>query len=288
MPSVLPPLELQDPAAVADTFRQAAQACPAAPVADLPSQGRLVITGDLHDNADNFRRILKLAALDAGPDRRLVLHELVHGPSRVNGCDLSVRMLARAADLKRRYPDQVHLLQANHELAQLNGEGILKQGASVVEAFNLGVEFLYGDMAPLVTDAMNDLIRSLPLAVRCANGVMACHSLPGPRKLEGFDRTVLDRPLTDADLAPGGHAHNMVWGRNHTDQVAAELGEAWGVRQFVMGHQPAEMGYETEGERMLILASDHNHGVALPIDLSREYDQSAMVQAIKPLNAVAL
>ena len=67
------------------------------------------------------------------------------------------------------------------------------------------------------------------------------------------------------------------------------LGEAWGVGLFVMGHQPAEMGYEPQGKTMLVLASDHDHGVALSIDLAcADYDQEKLIEQIVPLAAVVL
>ena len=138
---------------------------------------------------------------------------------------------------------------------------------------------------------MRGFIHSFPMAVRCANGVMCCHSLPAPRKIETFDKSLLDRLPTDEDLTSqhgGGDAYLMVWGRHHTQKVADELAEAWGAEVFVLGHQPAEMGYETQGQTMLILASDHEHGVALPIDLSRRYTRDELVEEIVPLAAVVL
>ena len=78
----------------------------------------------------------------------------------------------------------------------------------------------------------------------------------------------------------------MVWGRKHDDELADALARAWDVKVFVLGHQPAEMGYEVEGERIVIINSDHEHGMALPIELDREYDQQAIIDALLPLAAV--
>lgn len=206
----------------------------------------------------------------------------------MNGYDLSIRILARVAALKAAFPEQVMLLLSNHELAQRNGEGILKQGASVVQQFEEGVGFLYHRFADDVMAAVGKYVESLLLGVRCANGVFVAHSLPAPRKLDAFDASVIDRVPTEEDLAEGGSAHLMVWGRRQTDALADQLAEAWGVEQFVLGHQPVEMGFETMGRRILIVGSDDGHGVGLPIDLSRTYDQDALCQAIVPLNAVSL
>ncbi len=285
--------DLRDPDVVAELFIQAERANLDTPgrsgaVVDLPDTGRLLMTGDLHDNALNYQRLLKLAQLDAGPGNRLILHEVIHGPDLVNGMDLSVRMLARVAALKCRYPDQVYILQSNHELAQLRHEGILKEGRDTVESFDDGVDFLYGGKADGVREAMNGYLRSLLLGVRCANGIFASHSIPSNNRMKRFDSAVIDRIPTTEDFSVKGDVYHMVWGRNQTQATADTLAEAWGCKQFVMGHQPADMGYEIQEDTMLILASDHNHGVALPIDLACTYDQEQLIEAIIPLASVTL
>lgn len=255
----------------------------------LPRTGKLYITGDIHDNGLNLQRAITYAGLAQNPNHHLILHEVIHGPNRVNGRDLSVRTLAKVAALKVRYPGQVHVLQSNHELAQIRGEDILKQGTSVVAAFNEGVDFIYGDEASEVRAAIDQYVRSMLLAVRCENGLMISHSLPSPTRMTGFDPKVLDRVPTAEDLSPRGSGYLMVWGRSHTQAQAVELSRTWGVKMFVMGHQPAEMGYEIEGPSLLVLASDHDHGVLLPVDLSQEYENvDQLVEQIIPLNMVLL
>ncbi len=296
MSAVTPPeieLDLRDADAVIDALRSAAQASREAKhrnggIAQLPSQGRLVITGDLHDHTLNFQRALKFADLAAADDHYLILHELIHGPNLVNGYDLSIRMLARVAALKVARPEQVLLLQSNHELAQLNNEGILKDGHSVVQQFNEGVGFLYHQRADDVMDAVFDYIRALLVGVRCDNGLFIAHSLPSPRKVEKFDPKLLERAPTDEDLADGGSVHLMVWGRRHTDALADQLAEAWGVDLFVLGHQPVDMGYDTVGSRILLVNSDTDHGVALPIDLTRRYSLDQLCDRVLPLAAITL
>lgn len=286
-------MDLQDPALVIDLFQQAAQLNLDTPRrtgchVQLPRQGTLTMTGDLHDNLANLQRIIKLANLAKSEDRYLILHELIHGESLINGMDLSIRTLARIAALKCQYPAQVLLMFGNHDLAQMHGEDILKAGASVVAAFDRGVDYIYGEQADDVRHAMNTFIRSFLLAVRCDNGIFCAHSLPSPRKIDQFDPTILDRVPTDDDLASHGSVSLMIWGRHHNDKIADELAEKLNAELFILGHQPAEMGYELEGERIIILSSDHNHGVAIPIDLSRTYDQESIVEIIRPLNSVKL
>ncbi len=295
-PSGTPPeiaLDLHDAQVVADLLNRAAAVLLGCRqrrggLVCLPHQGVVVMTGDLHDHHLNLHRIVKLAALHESDQHHLILHEIIHGPYRVNGRDTSIRTLARVASLVLQYPSQVHLMLANHELAQFNGEGIIKHGANVVEAFDMGTEYVYGDLAPMIHQAVHRFVSSLPLAVLCPNGIFCSHSLPSPLHLDTFDTSVIQRVPTPADLTSGGHAYRMVWGRRHTDRVAQVLGQAWHVNLFVMGHQPASMGYDTQGQSMLILASDHEHGVVLPINLSETYDRAKLIDRLVPLASVGL
>jgi len=256
-------------------------------VIELGSSGQLTVGGDLHDHRTNFFKLVRLAELSGGADHHLVLQELIHGEKLFNGRDLSYRTLAEAAQLQLRFPGQVHVLLSNHELAQATGEDIAKHGASSVEAFHLGLEYVFGEDCDVVHESFERFVRSLPLAVRCANGVLLAHSLPSPRKREQFDPFVLTRRYTEQDLtSPNGSAYLMVWGRHLTQDWADDLASLWGVQQFVLGHQRAEMGYELIGDTMLVLESDHEHGMALQIDLSESYTRAQLTEAMLPLAAV--
>jgi hypothetical protein len=115
-------------------------------VVHLPADGEVWMTGDLHDHRPNFDKLLKAADLAKNPQRHLVLHELIHGDYfDANHAEGSWLMLFRAAELKEKFPEQVHFLLANHDLAQIHGEGIMKAGFSVCEAFTAGVRRDFGD-----------------------------------------------------------------------------------------------------------------------------------------------
>ncbi|MEM6550913.1 MAG: hypothetical protein AAF750_02065 [Planctomycetota bacterium] len=290
-PAPPPPPDLSDPAHAIDTLRAAAQLHLDDPrrrgaTVHLPDTGRLFITGDLHDHALNLQRILQRADLDRAPNRHLILHEVIHGPNRVNGMDLSLRTLLHTAHLKTHYPHQLITLQSNHELAQRLGEAISKDGESVVDAFDDGLEFLFPSDADEVRDALSDYIASLPLAVKTANRLLVAHSLPAPKRIETFDPAVLDRVPTEDDLQHGS-AYDLVWGRYQNTKILGELADAWSVDQFVLGHQPAEMGYLEIADRALVLASDHGHGVLLPIDLTKPLpDRDGLIELLIPLAAI--
>lgn len=201
----------------------------------------------------------------------LTLHEIIHAERLVHGMDFSYRALARVALLKARFPAHVHTLLANHELAQIRGAGIVKDGVRVVEAFNAGLEYAFGDDAPRVAAAVEVFIRSMPLALRCdtpAGSFLCAHSLPGPWGMGRFDPGILSRDLTDADYEPRtGSAHLMVWGRGYDHEQLEDLVERWGVSMFILGHEKAPEGVALVEPCAVILNSDHERGVYLPIDL---------------------
>lgn len=270
--TVEPTIDLRDTAAVSGCFREAAamllEARPGSCV-ELPAAGRLLVTGDLHDNPFHYARIIEAAGLDRGPDRHVVLHELIHGERLVNGMDLSYRMLGRIADLVRQFPGQVHPMLANHEIAQRTGRAVSKGAGNNVELFRDGIEFVFGDDTPEVEDAMNTFIDAMPLAVRSASGVLCAHSLPAKARFAEFDTGVLDRRLTPEDFqAPTGAAHLMTWGRDYLPEPAATLREQWGVSLFCLGHCHVDTGIEAVGDGVIVINSDHEAGRMLPIDLA--------------------
>ena len=93
------------------------------------------MTGDIHDHRNNFKKLVNAADLGGNPRRHLVLHELIHGDHYdASGAEDSWRTLYDAALLKCDFPNQVHFLLANHDLAQIHGEGIMKSGLSVMRS----------------------------------------------------------------------------------------------------------------------------------------------------------
>lgn len=299
MPNPLPPISMTDAQSVASILIEGAKANLEAPCRQgsidlIRAPGELIATGDLHDNPIHLGKLLEAANLDGeGPDparppRHLVLHELIHGDNRLNGMDLSYRVLTRAADLKRRFPEHVHVLLANHELSQISGAGIVKDGVRVVESFNAGVEYVFGSDADVVHEAIARFVRSMPLALRCVTprGDLLCaHSLPTAAIMNRFDPTILSRPLTEDDYQPRtGSAYIMVWGRKYDAELLEDLVERWGVSLFILGHEHCEHGVTLVPPNAVVLNSDHAQGVYLPIDLDHPPRPEEAVQACVRLN----
>jgi hypothetical protein len=246
------------------------------------------MTGDIHDHRTNFRKLIRAADLAKHPNRHLILHELIHGDHfDPTGAEDSWQMLYEAAQLKCDFPNQVHFLLANHDLAQIHGEGIMKAGYSVCEAFNAGVKRDFGDRGTLVNVALSEFLLSLPLAVRAPNGLFMCHSLPGDEQLKSFDYSVFDRPLTGPDYKRRtGPVYQLVWGRKTSPAGIAEFAEKTGAKLIIAGHQPQESGYAVVGDRLLIIASDHNQGVFVTADTDEDYDIDRLVDRVQKFVAL--
>jgi Calcineurin-like phosphoesterase len=284
--------DLRSAASVVDLFEKAAAAMRSArgrdgSVVRLPARGRLLATGDLHDHAEHFRRIVRLADLDGSPEHHVVLHEIIHGEALVNGLDLSHRMLARVAQLVLDHPGQAHVLLGNHELGQMAGHRVSKGAGDNVQLFNEGLAYVFGDDWEAVAAAVRAFIAAMPLAVRSDSGLLCAHSLPAPRSMGVFDPGVLERPLAEADYRPRqGSAYLMVWGRGWGEAETAVLSARWGVDLFCVGHEHVAGGIEPRGARAIILNSDHAMGAVVPFDLAAVGDAAGAVGRAIRLAAV--
>jgi hypothetical protein len=285
-------MDLRDPDATIALFDRAAATMRSSPLrrgstVRLPATGRLLATGDLHDNPIHLDRVVRLARLDAGPDRHVVLHELIHGDRLVNGMDFSHRMLGRVAMLVVDHPLQVHPMLGNHEIAQATNTGVSKGAGNSVVLFDEALEYAYADAWESVAAAIDRFIAAMALAVVSESGVMCAHSLPGPHRMERFDPGILDRELGDDDFrGPDGSAYMMTWGRRYTDESIEPLVRAWGIRLFCLGHEHTDAGIEARGDRVLIINSDHDRATTLPIDLARPPSVEEAIMTAVPLASV--
>jgi len=252
-------------------------------VIELPAEGEVWMTGDIHDHRRNFEKLIRYADLGNNPQRHLILHELIHGEHYdADGVEDSWKTLFQAATLKCDYPDQVHFLLANHDLAQIHGEGIMKDGQSVCEAFTAGLKRDFGSPYHRVNVAISEFFLSLPLGIRCANGMFFCHSMPTDAQMDAFDFSIFDRPLSGADYKRRvGPVYQLIWGRNITPAGVDKFLEKVGATMVITGHQPQDNGFLVNGEKHLIIASNHNQGVFLPIELQYTYTMDQLVESLQ-------
>lgn len=254
----------------------------------FPNYGQLVMTGDMHGHLRHFDKLQRFAALHRMASRHVILHELIHEENIPGQIDGSFELMIAAADYKCQFPEQVHFLQSNHELAQLMGQHISKGGQDVVQYYADAVTTTYGrGDGEEVLAAMLDMIESYPLAARTPNRVWMSHSLPNEYEVD-FDPAIVRRSSFEPDdRRDGGSVYQLVWGRDHTPALLHRLAEAWDVDYFIIGHQPQESGHVVLFERLFILASENPHGAFLPFDLSKPQTAESLSRNIRKFVEVA-
>lgn len=254
----------------------------------LPTSGELIVTGDLHNHRRNFERIKSFANLASFPDRHVILQELIHGGALgADGEDTSLQLLTEACEWALDFPGQVHFLLANHDLAQITGVAIVKDGYDLTERFNRAYGLWYGAKGVNVSAAFRDFVISMPLAAISATGLLLAHSLPSDADLPSFDPSILQRQLTGEDYQRAGSVYNLLWGRNQTQAVMDTLSKAWWADLYICGHQAQDAGYGVIGRNMFLIDSSHSHGVLLPIILEKQYTMSDLATRVVPLSSIA-
>ncbi len=274
---------------VAETFRKAARLFQDDPrregnVLALEPDDHLIVCGDLHGYRQNLVKVLAHARLPADAHRMLVLQEVIHGgPTDEAGGDRSFELLMRIARLKTQHPGQVHMLLANHDIAQVTGNEIAKEGLGQCKAFRQGLEHAFTSDTDEVYQAICELLLALPLAGRCPNGAFLSHSLPSPGREDLVDLSVLHRPYEDDDLRRGGSVYELVWGRRQDEPLLTALAERLEATWFINGHQPQDDGYAIVADRQIILACDHARGAIFEFDADSPLDLADAGQHIRPI-----
>ena len=264
----------------ADTFRRAN-------VVHLPAEGSLILTGDLHGHRRNFEKITSFADLANHPGRHVLLQEVIHGgPEDEHGGCLSYQLLYDIVRYKLSYPDQVHVIMGNHDTAFINNSEVMKDGREMNRAMQSAMEREFQEAITDVELATKQLLFSLPLAVRCENRIWASHSLPSDYFAERFDPEVLHRPLKLNDIVRPGSAYLLTWGRKHSQALLDRMAELFDSDIFILGHQPQDQGWCRAGANLIILASNHNHGCLLPIDLAKSYTVEQLIESIVLLASI--
>src|SRR5262249_27507273 len=154
------------------------------------------------------------------------------------------------------FPDRVHFLLGNHELAQWTNRRIAKADDDLNEQFRRGVETTYGEHGEGVYAAYLDLFAVVPLLVRTKNRVLLTHSLPSPSGLPPFGPAVLEQDECDKkELLPGGTVYSLVWGRDTSAAAAAAFLQKMDADLLITGHVPNDQGFEVANDRQIILDS---------------------------------
>jgi hypothetical protein len=257
-------------------------------VIHLPAEGDLIITGDIHGHRRNFERIVTFADLSDNPQRHLILQEIIHGgPEDSHGGCLSYKLLFDAIRYKLSFPDRVHIILGNHDTAFINNSEVMKDGKEMNRAMRQAIEREFNQASNDIILAIRQFLFSQPLAVRCNNRIWISHSLPNDRSINKFEPKILERQLKINDVVRPGSAYMLTWGRKHSQDTLDKIARMLDVDIFILGHQPQEKGWKQAGDNLIIIASNHNHGCLLSIDLTKSYNIEQIIDSIVPLASIS-
>lgn len=221
----------------------------------LPPKGEVMITGDLHGDVPAFDRLAQIAALCENPTRHLILQELVHGGDVPGEKCGSCLLTDKAAALVNAFPGRVHVLMGNHEMAELTGRTVIKNGVVLNQTLQEALSSVYADRTAEAQAYYAGFWRAMPLAVRTSNRLFISHTTPHMGSLDTFDPAALQRPLDDADLQRGGWAYNLLWSRDFSAEAADRLAALLDVDFFIVGHTPCPDGFRIPNHRHVVLDS---------------------------------
>ena len=241
---------MPDPQKLLTTIRQATQAFRKTPgraggLLRIQNCEEVIVAGDLHGNLNYLAKLLSHAKLKEHPRRHLVLQELIHGESRYpDGSDNSHRLLDLLAALKCQFPQQVHFLLGNHELAQWKDRRIGKKDECYNDIFRQGVHFAYGRFGEEIYAEYGTLFAASSLGILTPNRVFLSHSIPPERFVDPFELSLLeDETWHNRTIDGNSPIYHLVWGRDYRESTTVAFLRKTDADFVITGHHPCEEGF---------------------------------------------
>jgi len=249
------------------------------------SADEVMITGDLHGHRRNFEAICSIAHLAGHPRCHLVLQEVCHGgPTypKDGGC-MSHTMLEDVARLKVRFPQQVHFILGNHELAEMTDYPIQKNKLMLNLMFRLGLQQAYGPATEKVREAFILFLRTCPLALRLPGGVFVSHSVPEGVDFSGFDTSIFNRRLDPSEYYGRTDVFELVWGRDHRKENAKAFADLVDAKVLINGHEPCPEGFNAPNPVQIILDCCDEKACYVILPTEGQWSQAKIIKRIEKL-----
>jgi hypothetical protein len=171
----------------------------------------------------------------------------------------------------------------NHEMAELSGRIILKDGKVLNELFSRSLEARYDGRGEEAFAYFRGLWRSMPLAIRTANRLFISHSTPGLPRLDDFDAAALEADDVTHDLSREGPVYGLLWGRDFSHAAAERLHRVLDADFFIVGHTPCAEGFGIPNERHVMLDSQGPAGCCALLPLDQPLTLAEIAGRIRPL-----
>ena len=169
--------------------------------------------------------------------------------------DRSHQLLDVFTALKCQYPDRVHHILGNHELSELTGRSIGKDGEGLNAKFRRGVDTAYGESAGDIHEAYKALFAALPLAIRTANRRLRLSHAPRRRatSIRSTSSCLKADSWPEDAMKRRGTIYALTWGRDTAPETADRFAAMVDADLFVTGHQPCDHGFRQANHRQIII-----------------------------------
>jgi len=261
----------------------------------LPPEGDTIISGDIHGNMENFDLLMEIADLKRNPKRHLVVHELIHNIYREGIMrDKSKEIIVWAAELKCEFPNNFHYVTGNHELAEIQGKGIMKDGIKVPLVFGTANQknIKKGNYGSKYRTSAINFLKGLLVGVRHRGGIWMSHSIPS-KAMHQFSLSLFDgKKATDelTTLVKSQQAYkqsvleDLTWGRDFSDNLVQAFKTKVNANVIVIGHEFQEKGWHVPHKDMVILDTTGEQGTYLHLRNDKRYTHKEVVQSIQKLH----
>jgi len=237
--------------------------------------GDVWLSGDLHGNVNNLKRLAALADLKANPNRTLILQEIVHARLiTADNRDLSFVAIMEAIKLMVEHPGQVYYLLGNHDLALHLRRELVKGGKFLNRYLFRGMAYMYRSRYEDVLEAYREFIGNMPAAIISPNGVFMSHSTPKRPFIPTLSREFLTETSADLPYKKLKPIVAMVNGREYGDDAAEEFADRLECDVMLCGHTPTSHGFTVKNKRHLIVDSQHPKARYVAFDKEHRYESA--------------
>lgn len=252
---------------------------------EFPGQGDVIVLGDLHGNRENMRKVAQAAELEQHPDRHIIIQEPTHTYEVTQ--DQSFLLIADIAELKSKFPHQVHTILGNHELSEITGRELLKGGICYNILFREGMRQEYGPRFEEIRELIYDFMKTMPLACITPNKIFISHSTPDLKFIPHYSLDFFRTGTADSELNKA-LVERLVWSRDLTPAAADAFAARVQCEILIVGHTPCKRGYDLPNHRHIILDSKNNFGTSLHFRLDHPYTHAELAKKIHYINKKAV
>jgi hypothetical protein len=248
----------------------------------FPSVGRLLISTDMHGNAEDYRRLRDLFSSMIQEDPNTywtILGDIVHGPDpktaqRIphlyNYPDESWSIARSVIELQRSYPTNVFFIVGNHDYGHIGGYRTSK-------FYDDEVGHLESTMTPDEVQQLRAFIQQASIAAITPCGAFLAHGAPEPCISSLADLERIDLPAQDHEARTILRSLITSYGQPKDKAEAflqAASVEGYPLRFMIHGHDKDESGFFFEGDNQLcpvLFGAPNENKRYVLLDLSAEY-----------------